>query len=241
MYERGDVDEAERLIAESCQLGSEGGIVEFMIARYTISARLKAMGGDCDAAREYLDDGARVAAALGLPRLRAHVDNERMRLGLPASSERLRSKDDLPPGGVGVITAQLRDETEIRGLLARQPDQACRRAEAWVQKLQHQGRPRALLQANRLLVACLGAAGRTDEAKQTLANIAAQCAELGLVRYLLDGGPELIAPLAALRHDLHSDQWSPTWPPVPSAFLDRILNAAQPISSGGAAPQARPN
>ncbi|HEX3284734.1 MAG TPA: AAA family ATPase, partial [Mycobacterium sp.] len=241
LYERGDVDEAERLIAESCQLGSEGGIVEFMIARYTISARLKAMGGDCDAAREYLDDGARVAAALGLPRLRAHVDNERMRLGLPASSERLRSNDDLPPGGVGVIMAQLRDETEIRGLLARQPDQACRRAEAWVQKLQHQGRPRALLQANRLLVACLGAAGRTDEAKQTLANIAAQCAELGLVRYLLDGGPELIAPLAALRDDLHSDRWSPTWPPVPSAFLDRILNAAQPISSGGAAPQARPN
>jgi len=98
-----------------------------------------------------------------------------------------------------------------------------------------------LLQANRLLVACLGAAGRTDEAKQTLADIAAQCAELGLVRYLLDGGPELIAPLAALRDDLHSDRWSPTWPPVPSAFLDRILNAAQPISSGGAAPQARPN
>jgi serine/threonine-protein kinase PknK len=90
-------------------------------------------------------------------------------------------------------------------------------------------------------VACLVAAGRTDEAKQTLANIAAQCAELGLVRYLLDGGPELIAPLAALRDDLHSDRWSPTWPPVPSAFLDRILNAAQPISSGGAAPQARPN
>jgi serine/threonine-protein kinase PknK len=243
LYERGDVDEAERLIEESCQLGSEGGIVDFMIARYTISARLKAMGGDCDAAGEYLDDGARVAAALGLPRLRAHVDNERMRLGLPvaASSERLRSKDDLPPGGVGVITAQLRDETEIRGLLAGQPDLACRQAQAWVQRLQHQGRPRALLQASRLLAACLSAAGRTDEAKQTLASLAAQCAELGLVRYLLDGGPELIALLAALRDDLHSDRWNSRWPPVPSAFLDRILNAAQPISSGGAAPQARPN
>jgi len=100
LYERGDVDEAERLIAESCQLGSEGGIVEFMIARYTISARLKAMRGDRDAAVQQLDDGARAAAALGLPRLRAHVDNERMQLCLPVaeSPERVRSEDALPPG-----------------------------------------------------------------------------------------------------------------------------------------------
>jgi serine/threonine-protein kinase PknK len=243
LYERGDIDEAARLIEESCQLGSEGGIVDFMIARYVIGARLKAMGRDRDAAVRHLDEGARTAAALGLPRLRAHVENERMRLGLLSaeSPESVRSEETLPHGGLGEITAQLRDETEIRGLLVGQPDQACRRAQAWVHRLLHQGRPRALLQANRLLVACLVAAGRTDEAKQTLANIAAQCAELGLVRYLLDGGPEVIELLAALRDSLHSGRWDQTWPPVPLAFLDRILNAAQPISSGGAAPQARPN
>jgi serine/threonine-protein kinase PknK len=96
-----------------------------------------------------------------------------------------------------------------------------------------------LLQANRLLVVCLSAAGRIDEAKPTLASLAAQCAELGLVRYLLGDGPDLIAVLGALRDDLHSDRWSPTWPQVPSAFLDRIVSEAHPVSSGGAGPPAR--
>jgi serine/threonine-protein kinase PknK len=199
------------------------------------------MGRDRDAAARHLDEGARTAAALGLPRLRAHVENERMRLGLlvAESPESVTSEEALPHGGLGEITAQLRDETEIRGLLVGQPDQACRRAQAWVHRLLHQGRPRALLRANRLLVACLTAAGRTEEAKQTLATLAAQCAELGLVRYLLDGGPELIALLAALHDDLHNDRWNPTWRAVPPAFFDRIVGEAQPVSSGAAAPQAR--
>ena len=214
-----------------------------MIARYVIGARMKAMRGDRDAAARVLNDGARAAATLSLPRLTAHVENERMRLALPLADgpTRVRHEEALLGDGLREITAQLRDETEIRGLLAAQPDLACRRAQAWVQRLQHQGRPRALLQANRLLVVCLSAAGRIDEAKQTLTSLAAQCAELGLVRYLLDDGPDLIAALAALRDDLHGDQWNPTWPQVPSAFLDRIVSEAHLVSSGGAGPPARPD
>jgi serine/threonine-protein kinase PknK len=243
LYECGDVDEAERLIEESCQLGSEGGIADFMIARYVIGARTKAMRGDPEAAILVLNDGARAAATLGLPRLTAHVENERMRLALPLAGSATRVGQDEAPLGDGLreITAQLRDETEIRRMLAAQRGLACRRAQTWVQRLQHQGRPRALMQANRLLVACLSAAGRTDEAKQTLASLAAQCVELGLVRYLFDGGPEVIALLAALRDDLHTGRWDPTWPSVPLAFLDRIMSLAQPVSSGGAAPQPRPD
>jgi serine/threonine-protein kinase PknK len=99
----------------------------------------------------------------------------------------------------------------------------------------------ALLQANRLLVACLSAAGRTDDAKQTLASLAAQCAELGLVRYLLDGGPGLTALLAALRDDLHSDRWNQIWPPVPPTFLDRVVSQTQTVASEGTAIQRRPS
>ena len=99
-------------------------------------------------------------------------------------------------------------------------------------------RPRALLQANRLLVAALSAAGRTDDAKQTLAHIAAQCAERGMIRYLLDGGPRVVALLAELRDDLHSDRWRPTWPAIPPAFLDTMVSEAQSISSGAAAQRA---
>ena len=86
LYERGEVDEADRLLDESYQLGAEGGVVEFMIARYVIGARIKAVRGDRDCRRRVAWTTARdVAATRGLPRLRAHVDNERMRLELPVA------------------------------------------------------------------------------------------------------------------------------------------------------------
>jgi serine/threonine-protein kinase PknK len=243
LYERGEVVEAERLLDESYQLGSEeGGVAEFLIARYVTGARIKALRGDHDAAAARLDDGARVAATLGLPRLRAHIDNERMCLDLPVAEwpGRVGHEEALPDGGLGEITAQLRDETEIRGLLADQPDLACRRAQAWVQRLQPRARPRALLQANRLLVAALSAAGRTDDAKRTLAQVAAQCAELGMLRYLLDGGPRVIALLAELRDDLHSDRWNPTWPAIPPVFLDTMVSEARRVGSGATTQTAGP-
>ena len=73
--------------------------------------------------------------------LRAHIDNERMRLELPVAAPpgRAEHTEAVPDGGLGEITAQLRDETEIRGLLADQPGLACDRAHAWVHRLQPQG------------------------------------------------------------------------------------------------------
>ena len=207
LYERGDVDEAERLLDESTQLGPAGPPVDFLIAGYVLGARIKAIRGDRAAAATRLNEGAHAAATLGLRRLRAHIENERTRLDLPVAEWPERLGDEpLPEGGLGEILSQVNDETEILGLLEDQPALACERAQAWVDRLERQGRPRALLQANRLLVAALGAAGRTEGAKQTLAQIAAQCAELALVRYLVDGGPRVIALLAAMRDDLRCDQ-----------------------------------
>ncbi len=227
LYERGDVDEADRLLDESYQLGAEGGVVEMMIARYVIGARIKAVRGDRDAAAERLDDGARVAANLRLPRLRAHVDNERMRLELPVDEPSGDVDGGLPNGGLGEITAQLRDETAVRRLLVDQPGRAVRQAQVWVERLQRQRRKRALLQANRLLVAALSAAGRTDEGKQMLTSMAAQCAERGMVRYLLDGGPRVVALVEELRDDLRSGRSKPTWTEVPTGFLDSVVAEAR--------------
>lgn len=240
LYERGKVEEADRLVDESYQLRPEGGVVEVMIARYVIGARIKAVRGDRKTAAERLAAGDLVAADLGLPRLHAHIENERLRLGLPAakSPAALEHSYALPDGGLGEITAQLRDETEIRRLLADRPVLACERAEAWVVRLQQQWRPRALLQANRLLVAALVAAERHDEAKQTLTAIAAQCAARGMVRYLLDGGPPVVALLRELRGDLDCGRWRPTWTPVPRIFVDAVLSQAGSTGWGATAQPA---
>jgi hypothetical protein len=41
LYERGELDEAERLLDEGYKIGPEGGSVDFKIARYITGARIK--------------------------------------------------------------------------------------------------------------------------------------------------------------------------------------------------------
>ena len=82
LYERGELDEAERLLDEGYKLGPEGGSVDFKIARYVMVP-----GSSCSVAigrqRSKGSTRPRVARALSLNRLRAMVENERIRLGLP--------------------------------------------------------------------------------------------------------------------------------------------------------------
>ena len=172
---------------------------------------------------------------MSLPRLGALVENERIRLGLPVHPEygalpvTSYVARRQPVDVIDEITVQHEEATAIRSLLLEndpaQTDLACRWAQEWVDNLTAQHRPRALLQARRLLVACLAAAERADEAKATLATIAAPCAQLGMVRFLVDGGPYVVATLAQLHADQQAGQWRPDWPEVPAEFLERLVNA----------------
>ncbi|PND53124.1 MULTISPECIES: serine/threonine-protein kinase [Rhodococcus] len=232
LYEQDRLDEAERLLDEAYLLGYEGGAVDFKVARYAIGARIKAVRGDRAAAAQRLDAGARAAHTLTLPRLRARIEEERVRLRLPPTAgipprppiaypERRR-----PVHGVDAITAQLDETVAIWALLdddtPASTELACTWAQEWVDILADAGRPRALLQARRLLVDTLAAADRADEAKELLATITAQCATLGIVRYLLDGGPHLVALLADLRADWEAGRWRDEWPAVPDRFWDAV-------------------
>ncbi|EKT82034.1 protein kinase (plasmid) [Rhodococcus opacus] len=235
VYDRGELDEAERLLDEGYKLGPEGGPVDFKIARYVTGARVKALAGDRDTAIRRLHEGAHIAETLSLTRLRALAENERIRLGLPAHPDfgvlPMVSYDTRrrPIDAIDEITVQHEEASAIRTLLAEQDpaevDLACRWAQEWVDRLAERHRPQALLRARRLLVACLAAAGRTDEAKTVLAPITAQCAQLGSFRYLLDGGPYVAATLTALHEDQQNGHWSPEWQEVPADFLARLVSA----------------
>jgi serine/threonine-protein kinase PknK len=235
LYDRGALDEAERLLDEGYKLGPEGGPVDFKIARYVSGARVKALVGDQNSAIRRLHEGAEIAQTLSLTRLRALVENERIRLGLPAHPKigalpvvsydaRRRPVDEIDE-----ITVQHEEASAIRTLLAQQDpaqaDLACRWAQEWVDRLVQRHRPQALLRARRLLVACLAAAGRADEAKAVLAAIASQCAQIGSFRYLPDGGPHVAATLTALHEDQQSGHWRPEWPEVPADYLATLVKA----------------
>ncbi|MFF2108512.1 protein kinase domain-containing protein [Rhodococcus koreensis] len=238
LYERGDIAQAEQLLDEGYELGGEGGLVEFKITRYVLGARIKALRGDRRAAVQRLDEGARTAVTLSLPRLRATVENERIRLGLPLGSDipdpthAKYSSRRRPVDGIEALTAQIEEATAIRLLLDEhspaQAELACTWAQEWVDRLTGRGAHRLLMQARRLLVACLSASGRIDEAKDLLVSIAAQCAELGLVRHLPDGGPHVVSLMTALREDQVGGRWRRDWAPVPVVFLADLATADAP-------------
>ena len=93
-----------------------------------------------------------------------------------------------PVDAIDEITVQFEEASAIRLLIAEDDpasrELACRWAQEWVDRLAAQNHPQPLLRARRLLAACLAAAGRGDEAKRTMATIAAQCAQLGMFRFL---------------------------------------------------------
>ena len=196
LYETGDLAEAARLLDESYLLGSDGGGVDYLAARYVIGARVKAAQGDHGSAVDRLAAGAKAADHLRLPRLAARINNERIRLGIElpqAVAAGLRSPRSTPGGnGIATLTAELDEDSAVRLLSASDSaddrEQACRRAAELAVGIDGERRPLAALQAQLLLVETLTAAGRATDARNELAPVAAKCAELGLSRLLVDAG-----------------------------------------------------
>ncbi|MFE3227132.1 protein kinase [Nocardia sp. NPDC059228] len=198
LYEKGQFTEAEELLAGG--LGVEGGAVEFQMAGYGTAARLAAVRGDIDAMNERLDEGAKLAANMILPRLAARMINERIRLGLPITDTDRRDLENLEPytahpDAPTAVAAELAHDSAIRLLLGKgtpaATDQACRQAQRLVDVISTQNRPRALTNAELLYGCCLSAAGRIADAATFLEPTLTRCAEQGLVRLAVDTGPQL--------------------------------------------------
>ena len=196
LYETGDLAAATRLLDESYQLGPEGGGVDYLAARYVIGARLRAIHGDRDSAIERLSAGMRVAEQLGLHRLAAAVNNERIRLGIeiaPAVADRLRLERTIPhDDGIARITTELDEDSGIRLLCATDADedheQACRRARDLLTGIDGERRPLAALSARLLLAETLASKGSPKDASIVASDVAARCDAVGLTRLPVDAG-----------------------------------------------------
>src|SRR5262249_45131693 len=136
-----------------------------------------------------------------------------------------------PADGTAQITAELEDETAITLLLRGDDPQQIRFACGWaderVSALEGTGRELARLHAARLRVSCLWAAGRTDDAEAALLPVAIECARHGLIRFLLDGGPDVVAATTSLRARAAETQGHSAHPDLPRGFLDAVLNATR--------------
>ncbi|WP_037182120.1 serine/threonine-protein kinase, partial [Rhodococcus opacus] len=232
LYQQNQITEADELLSETFEPAALGGAPDFMIRHYCLRARILSARGDRVGAANELDEGIRTADRFSLPRVRAAVDNERVRLGLPPRPGFVavtRTARPEPVDGIEQITAQLEDETAIL-LLLRTGDPtaiqlACDWADEWVQTLAGTGRELARLHAMRLQVSCLWADGRPDDAKAALLPLAVECARHELIRFLVDGGPDLVDATTSLRTQLAAASGSDRYPDPPDALLDTVLAA----------------
>jgi serine/threonine-protein kinase PknK len=233
LYLQDRIAEAEEVLEETVDVAALGGAPDFMIRHYCLSARFHALRDDHAGATRQLDEGVRTADTFSLPRLRAAVDLERVRLGLPLRPGFVsvtRGMRPPPADGIEQMTAELEDEAAITLLLRSADPEQLRRACDWaderVSAFEGTGRELARLQAARLWVACLWAVGRTAEAEASLIPVVNDCARHGLIRLLLDGGPHVIAALAALRDRGGETSGQSTYSGVPRTFVDAVLHAA---------------
>lgn len=201
LYERGQLDEAEALLDDAYQLGTEGGLVDFMLATFGTGARLKFIRGDLASARRQLAEGLDIARTLELSRLEARLLNETVRLAAMSDepldesvAQRITRADSQRLDGIGDIAAEFTEDSQIRMLMIDGTPSAlataCERARTRMEHLDQGKRPRAHLDATVQLALCLATTGDTDEAQRVLWPALRTCAALGLKQLLIEEGPQ---------------------------------------------------
>jgi ATP/maltotriose-dependent transcriptional regulator MalT len=234
LYEHGQLDEAERLLDDAYELGAEGGIVDFMLAAFGTGARLKITRGDKTAADRRLAEGLEIARELQLPRLEARLLYEQVRLAALSNEgvdeslvNRVMSQGAQALDGIGDVTAELKEDAQIRVLLLdRRPSvlsAACDRAHARLDHVDQRDRPRAHLQATLQYALCLAVSGDTGKAQRVLASALRTCAALGLSRLLIDEVPSMLR----LAKDTAVAEFGSADPTTSESVRDFVLSMAE--------------
>jgi LuxR family maltose regulon positive regulatory protein/serine/threonine-protein kinase PknK len=212
------------LLEASRELGAECGVVDFMLASFGTLARIRAVQGDTGTAFELLDEGRAVAERLNLPRLKARMIADQIGLLLETGRvrEALRVAQSLPDGsachgGIGTLVEWTRTATLGRVLSAEGNHAAAiGLLEALVERTTAAGHPLWEVRAA-LRLACAHQAGRfAGRAEATLAPVLRRGAGAGLLRTVLDAGPEIADILPRLAGRNPADA-------VPSEYLARLL------------------
>jgi hypothetical protein len=197
---------------------------------------LKIARGDKTAAENRLAEGLSIARELHLPRLESGLVYEQVRLGAmagqeigPSLAQRVISHGEQALDGTGDITAEFREDSQIRLLLADEKASAvtaaCHRARARRDHVDQRKRPRAHLWASLQLASCLATAGKSDAAEQVLAPALRSCAALRLSRMLIDEG-QLLLDLA--KDTMEAREFTSDDPGMSDSVREFVLSLTDP-------------
>ena len=230
-YEQGELDEAQRLLEDSRELGAESGVVDFMIASYTVLARVRAHRGAAAEAAELLGEGINVGERLRLTRLRASVVAERVRQLLLAGRvpEARRAAHTLPEasgetGGVSLAVEQLRTGA-LAAVLSAEGDHegAIALADGLAREMTARGQTRARLVATIQLAVFQERAARQLAAERTMSRALQLGLPARLHQTFVDGGVEVEGIVERLLN--HFDEASDRAPRSLDAAALRSLSA----------------
>lgn len=230
-YEYHDIDHADRLLEESRSLGSEGGVADFSLATYIPLARLKALRGDIAGAHTLLDEGMDTARQLGLERLAAAVDGERVRLYLADGeillAERLLVDDlGLPEdaGGIQILAAEMRQLAAARVFYAQgHLDQAAKLLAMLIERTRRQGRRFSEVGLQVLLALVNDERGDTESADAGLLTALEMGAPQGMVRTFLDEGRRVVVLLERVRDRIRRDELERRLAEVVGHHINRLI------------------
>jgi LuxR family maltose regulon positive regulatory protein/serine/threonine-protein kinase PknK len=206
-----------------------------MIASYTTLARIKALRGDIDDAWSLLDEGSEAANQLALHRLSAAVDHEYLRLHLAlgdiarAQSVLARQADHIAAGddGIAMATRHYQGDMQARIMSAQGDyDGALSVLSAIHQESCSVAWRYSETTASIELAAVLSLAGHSDAAVRTAVPALLAGARSGLVRTMIDAGPEVLKIIGELRDASRRRRWPAGLPNVPIDYLSRLLATA---------------
>lgn len=221
-YVRGELDEAERLLQESGELGAESGVVDFMIASYVLLARIKTGRGAADDAAELLTEGTQVADRLGLTRLRAAIGRERiaqlLARGRPREARRIAR--ELPDGsgrhGGIAFRIDLLRTSALAAVHSAEGDHD--RAEALIVDLiaetTGRGQERATVELVVQLAGIRERAARHMAAERTLGDVLGRVVAAGVPQLVHDGGAAIRPVLRRLVARAREGNGDDALPPV---------------------------
>jgi LuxR family maltose regulon positive regulatory protein len=249
LLERGEYREAKAALDKYLPLSGELGLVDHLVAAFVGRARLAALEGDEETAREVLARGARFAVARSFDRLLWAVTAERVRqavrrndveeahriaasVNLPRESERVSPADDV------TTRTELMAITWIRLALARgSGKEAETLARKWYTFAERRACTRTQIRMGTLIVAARLMSGDCKGATRALLQVDEQAASRGMVLGFLEEGEAVKQAIASLydlpelpRSDLQlSDE-------LKAAFSAGRRRASQPSSTLPEAP-----
>jgi serine/threonine-protein kinase PknK len=244
-YERGEIDTAETLLEECHELGAESGVPDFMIATYITLARIKVLRGDMDDAFALLSEGMLAAEQFSLPRLSAALDCLRLGLHL-AAGELDRAQDvlarqnpTLPMEDNAIAMAVRHYRINMRAqILGAQGDHLA--ATALLAEVPREcravGARYGEIGSTIVLSKSLALTGDTRAAIETLVPALVAGVNAGLVRTIVDGGPELLNLIVELREANRTGRLAPGLPELPAEYLSLLLSTAHADAQNAAIP-----